>query len=132
MVGGCGGSSPRYLLNESEHDRIANAFITAVREYYSKRTEGKLSDQGIGDERVRSVYRYAMLINGQQAEDVHLDFHKRHVATHGDLGEGAVVPESFEVGAWYRREGPDPEIPVVREAIIEGMKSHQITFAPVK
>lgn len=132
VAGGCGVSSPRYALDETEHDRIANAFMIAVRGYYAKRTEGTLSEPGIGDERVRFVYRYGMIINGQQAEEVHLDFHKRHSVMHGEMGEGNVEPASFGVGAWYRREGPDPEIPAVRDAIIAGMQAQQITFAPVK
>jgi hypothetical protein len=126
----CGGaSSARYQLREDERDKVSNAFMESVREYYSKRTEGRLLDPGISGDHIKFVYRYEKIINGDHSEEIRLELRKSAIARN-NAGESKALPPAFAVGAWFQRDGADPEIPAVRDAIIAGMKARMVEFTP--
>lgn len=128
----CGStSSARYQLREDDRDKVSNAFMESVRDYYSKRTEGKLLDPGISGDHIRYVYRYEKIIKGQHSEEVRLEL-RRSASVRNNAGEPRMMPPAFEVGAWFQRDGADPEIPDVRDAIIAGMKTRMVEFTPYK
>lgn len=130
FLAGCGrGSGPRYSL--TDHEKTANAFIEATREYYATRTGGKLSEPGISGDRVHFVYRYELIKNGQHAEQADVYLSKERTVR-SNTGEQHTEPASFTVGAWFQQEGTDPEIPEARDAILDGMRKRLGDFQPIK
>lgn len=116
---GCSSSIAREKYLVTDHDKIANAFIESTREYYAGRKDGTLQEPTMAGDLVHFIYRYALINKGQFAEQVDLEMHEARLGRPGVPKEN--VPAYFEVKTYFQQDGPDPEAPAVRDAIVAGM-----------
>ncbi len=123
LLAGCGARTEADASNRfpmPDQDAAQNAFMESVREYYATRTDGKLSDPGISGPNVRYIYRYEKIVAGNHTEEIRFSGVKAQTVKRNS-GLPVTEPATYQVGVWYQREGADPEIPAVRDAIVAGM-----------
>lgn len=114
LLSGCGqGSGTRHKLT-TDSDAVFNAFIAATRDYYATRDDGVLNEPTMNDNRATFLYRYKQVKAGNHTEQVSLNlFTPRPTDTSLVQAQG----KTWIVGAWYQKDGADPEIPAVQQEI---------------